>query len=215
MKHLHRLIVTSATYRMRSSAAGPDDPNLRRDGDNNFVWRMNPRRMEGEVIRDALLLLAGRLDATMGGPDLPIESAESGARRTIYYRVSRDERIPLLTQFDAPNVEDCYRRHETIVPQQALALTNSGLVLACAGRIAASIDREVGTEALPRNRAAFVVVAFERILGRHPSGAERAECASGLDQLARSFAGEKDPEARARSVLVHVLLNYNDFVTIR
>ena len=85
--------------------------------------------MEGEVIRDSLLFLAGRLDPTMGGPDLPIASAESGMRRTLYYRVARDERIPLLTMFDAPNVEECYRRDETIVPQQALAMTNSGMVL--------------------------------------------------------------------------------------
>ena len=52
LKHLHRLIVTSRAYRMRSSAEGTDDPNLRIDPDNHYVWRMNPRRMEGEVIRD-------------------------------------------------------------------------------------------------------------------------------------------------------------------
>src|SRR5438128_9506584 len=121
---------------MRSSAAGSGDPNVAIDADNCSAWRMNARRMEGEVIRDTLLFLAGRLDATMGGPDLPIAAAEAGTRRTLYYRVTRDERIPLLTMFDAPNVEDCYRRHETIVPQQALAMINSGMVLTRAGEIA-------------------------------------------------------------------------------
>jgi chemotaxis protein histidine kinase CheA len=219
LKHLHRLIVTSEAYRMRSSDTGPDDPNLRIDPDNRYAWRMDARRMEGEVIRDSLLLLAGRLDPTIGGPDLPIEFAEAGRRRTIYYRVARDERIPLLTAFDAPNVEDCYRRHETIVPQQALAMINSGMVLTRAGQIATEIEHELG--AAP-SRAAFVAAAFEDILGRAPSVAEQSECESALARLAGAFGSEgaaatpgRTPEARARSALVHVLLNHNDFITIR
>jgi hypothetical protein len=132
--------------------------------------------------------------------------------------VARDERIPLLTMFDAPNVEECYRRHETIVPQQALAMTNSGMVLTRAGEIAAAIDREVGGD--PATRSAFIVSAFERILGRPPTGAESPECETGLARLAGAFAAEPasnghTPEARARSALAHVLLNHNDFVTIR
>ncbi len=220
LKHLHRLIVTSRAYRMQSSAKGLDDPNLRIDADNHYVWRMNPRRMEGEVIRDSILLLASQIDSTMGGPDLAIQSAESGTRRTIYYRVARDERIPLLTLFDAPNVEDCYRRYETIVPQQALGMTNSGMVLTRAGQIAESIDREVGVDPSPSTRTAFVVSAFERILSRAPTQGEQSECESGLARLAHSFEAEsaqpaRTPEARARAALVHVLLNHNDFVTIR
>jgi hypothetical protein len=220
LKHLHRLIVTSQAYRMRSSTAGANDPNARIDPDNRHVWRMNVRRMEGEVIRDSLLFLAGRLDSRLGGPELPIDSAEAGARRTLYYRAARDDRIPLLTTFDAPNVEDCYRRNETIVPQQALALTNSGMVLIRAAQIAATIDHAVGDG--PESRTAFVTAAYERILGRPPTRAEQAECAAGLARLAEASRIEADgkatdrtPEARARSALVHVLLNHNDFVTIR
>jgi hypothetical protein len=220
LKHLHRLIVGSQAYRMRSSSAGVGEPNVRIDPDNRFVWRMNPRRMEGEVIRDTLLALAGRLDSRMGGPDLPIAAAEAGTRRTIYYRVARDERIPLLTLFDAPNVEECYRRHETIVPQQALAMTNSGMVLARAAEIAAAIDREVGGD--PSMRSRFIVSAFERILGRSPGAAEAGACAAALARLAGTFTAEAaqpapgpTPEGRARSALVHVLLNHNDFIMIR
>jgi hypothetical protein len=220
LKHLHRLIVRSQAYRMRSSAADPNDPNTKIDADNRFLWRMNTRRMEGEVIRDSLLFLSGRLDSRMGGPDLPVASAESGTRRSLYYRAARDDRIPLLTMFDAPNVEECYRRNETIVPQQALALTNSGMVLTRAAEIAAAIDREVAVE--PASRTAFVAAAFERILGRSPTRAEQAECEAGLTRLVEAFRAERGanasgltPEARARSALVHVLLNHNDFVTIR
>ena len=102
--------------------------------------------MEGEVVRDSILFLAGRLDPTIGGPDQPVASAEAGTRRTIYYRYASGDNIPLLSMFDAANVTECYRRHETIVPQQALALTNSGMVLTRAGDIASVIDSEVGGE---------------------------------------------------------------------
>ncbi|MGO9462547.1 MAG: PSD1 and planctomycete cytochrome C domain-containing protein [Isosphaeraceae bacterium] len=216
-KHLHRLILTSRAYRMRSSGDGKSAANVRIDPDNHYFWRMNIRRMEGEVVRDCVLFLAGRLDTQFGGPDRLVASAESGTRRTIYYRYASGDRIPLLDMFDAANVTECYRRHETIVPQQALALTNSGMVLTRAKDIASTIDREVGGGVSARG--AFVVSVFERVLGRAPTEAERTECAAGLAQLAEAFAPESknvaSPEARARSALVHVLLNHNDFVSIR
>ena len=108
---------------------------------------MNVRRMEGEVVRDSVLFLAGRLDPAIGGPDLPVASAEAGTRRTLYYRYASGDHIPFLTMFDAASVTECYRRPETIVPQQALALTNSGMILSRAGDIASVIDREVGGDA--------------------------------------------------------------------
>jgi hypothetical protein len=216
-KHLHRLIVTSRAYRMRSSESGPDDPNVNIDPDNRYVWRTNLKRMEGEVVRDSILLFAGHLDPRIGGPEQPVNDAETGTRRTIYYRYASGDTIPLLSMFDAANVTECYRRHETIVPQQALALFNSGMVLTRASEIAGVIDREVGSD--PSCRCGFVDSAFERILSRVPTEAERSECLSGLLRLVSAFASEgtmtATPETRARSALVHVLLNHNDFVTIR
>jgi hypothetical protein len=187
------------------------------DSDNQYFWRMNEHRMEGEVVRDCILNLAGSLDCKIGGPDQPVAAAETGNRRTIYYRYASGDNIPLLSTFDAANVTECYRRYETIVPQQALALTNSAMVLTRAAEIAALIEREVGSR--PTARPAFVAAVFERVLGRLPTDAERAECLSGLVRLATTFAAEpKSPlsaEGRARSALVHVLLNHNDFVSIR
>ncbi len=129
LKHLHRLILTSQAYRMSTASAGPASSNLAIDPDNRYIWRMNVRRMEGEVVRDCILLLAGRLDSAMGGADQPVAAAEAGVRRTIYYRYASGDNVPLLSMFDAANVTECYRRHETIVPQQALALINSAMVL--------------------------------------------------------------------------------------
>jgi len=121
--------------------------------------------------------------------------------------------------FDAPNVEECYRRDETIVPQQALALTNSAIALARAAEIATAIDTEVGESDSPSTRVAFVVSAFERFLCRPPTNAEQVECSKALDRLRDVFTAENRPgdapHHRARAALVHVLLNHNDFVSIR
>jgi hypothetical protein len=219
MKHLHRLIVTSEAYRRQSEGVHRQAENIRIDPDNHAFWRMNVRRMEAEVIRDSLLQLAGRLDSRIGGEDLPLASAETVSRRSIYFRYARGDRIPFLTVFDAPNVEECYRRDETIVPQQALALSNSSFALGQAAVIAASIDREVGATDKPAIRSAFVTSAFERLLGRTPTSAERSECIQALDHLRVVFDAESQtgqfPFQKARAALVHVLINHNDFVSIR
>ena len=216
MKRLHRLLVLSQTYRLRSSD-GADRESARRDDDNRFFWRMNPRRMEAEVIRDSLLALAGRSDFVLGGPDRPVAEADSTGRRTLYYRYARDDRILALTLFDAPSVQECYRRHETIVPQQALALLNSKLVLTCSGEIAALIDRDLAVAGDVEAPLAFIESAFERILARPPSTVEREESLRALDELRSLAAAEKDPapESHARAAFVHVLLNHNDFITVR
>jgi hypothetical protein len=219
MKHLHRLIVSSQAYQMQSAGGQAETVNARIDPDNHYLWRMNLRRMEAEVIRDTLLHLAGRLDTRMGGPDLPLASAETVNRRSIYYRYARGNRIPFLVMFDAPSVEECYRRDETIVPQQALALSNSSIALARAAEIATAIDKEVGDSDTPVTGAAFVVSAFERALGRAPTEGEHAECTAALERLRRVFASEGQAgttaHLKARAALVHVLINHNDFVSIR
>src|SRR5262249_57956603 len=62
MKEMHRLIVTSSTYRMTST---PDDADMRNDRDNVYLWRMNSRRLEAEEVRDCIFAVAGKLDLTM------------------------------------------------------------------------------------------------------------------------------------------------------
>jgi hypothetical protein len=234
MKRLHKLIVTSQAYRMQSSPQRTDDANRAIDPDNHYYWRMNPRRMEAEVIRDSLLHLAGRLDPARGGPAMPVAAAETGLRRTIYYHHARDNQMLFLTMFDAPSVEECYRRHETIVPQQALALSNSKMAFDRADEIAQVLTSQVGDG----STADFAIAAFELLLGRLPTEAERLAAIDGLERLTAietaDAASPKDatqtstqagakaagqgsttPRDRARAAFVHVLLNHNDFVTIR
>jgi mono/diheme cytochrome c family protein len=209
MKHIHRLIVTSNTYRMTSSGANAP-ANRALDPENRAYWRMNSVRMESQAIRDSLLSLAGDLDPSMGGPPVPVNAATS--RRSLYFVHSHNDQQKFLSIFDDANVLECYRRAESILPQQALALQNSRLAMGAAEKIAARLDTPERAA-----DAAFVRASFETILGQTPTGEEQSECVAALRELRTLADKEKrpDPARHARTALVHALLNHNDFVTIR
>ena len=217
-KALHRLMVTSRAYRMRSGADA-DSPNIPKDPDNRLLWRMNSRRMEAESVRDTLIFLTDNLDSSMSGPDLPVAMGEDGTRRTIYYRYARDDQMKFLTMFDAPNVDDCYRRRESIVPQQALAMSNSKVVLSRSRQLAALISEEVGSESTSEVIATFIVSAFERVIGRSPTIAEQDACVKAVAKFENSKAmealSESEAHQRARENIVHVIVNHNEFITVR
>jgi hypothetical protein len=148
MKRLHRIIVTSAVYRMTSSAAGASANDLALDPENKCLWRMNPIRMESEDIRDSLLCLSGELDASIGGPPIAVTD-EASKRRSVYFFHSHNDEQKFLSTFDEAGVLECYRRAESIVPQQALAMENSAMVMAAAGKIARRIEADAAK--FPRN----------------------------------------------------------------
>ena len=227
MKSLHRLIVTSAAYRMESSAPA-DDPDLGTDPDNRYLWRMNPRRMEAEAVRDSVLSVAGKLDPTTGGPDLDPAAGLTNYRRSVYFRTANEKQMVFLQVFDAPSPTECYRRSQSVVPQQALALANSPLALAMARSLAGDLSKEAGP---PDRDASFVAAAVRagagpRADGRGAGGvrtvlARAGGAAEGRPELTPFVGAEAaikpaaDPRHRAREDLVHVLLNHNDFVTMR
>jgi hypothetical protein len=212
MKHLHRLMVTSNAYRMSSSSAGAAATNRSADAANRCYWRMNPVRMQAEVIWDSLLSLAGELDPRLGGPPLPV-TEETSRRRSIYFVHSHNDHQRFLSMFDGASVLECYRRAESIVPQQALALENSKLALSASEKIAARLSRQPGSLGAKE----FVRAAFETILAGRPTAAEQAACEQALAEWMELHKKEKviDPKGRARANLVHALLNHNDFITIR
>ncbi len=193
-KALHRLLLTSQAYRMASTAGDESHPNAKADPDNLYLWRMNPRRMESEIVRDAILAVSGSLDTAAGGPE--IDNPDATLRRSLYIAHTPDIQVPFLKMFDSPNPVECYERSESVVPQQALALANSKLSRTEAERLA---------ERLAAAGVPFVNAAFERVLGRAPNDAERA--------AADRFLSTNT--ATARADLLHVLFNHNDFVTIR
>src|SRR5207249_3884666 len=146
------------------------------DLENVYYWRFNPRRMEAEVIRDATLFVAGSLDATRGGPDLDPNQGLILPRRSLYFRAAKEKKVQFLSLFDSPNPVECYRRSESIAPQQALAMANSTLTLAQARILAKQIADSPGTTSAEHASRRFIAAAFVRILCRQPTGEELATC---------------------------------------
>ena len=186
VKHMHRLIMTSAAYQ-RDSTREAD--NHSRDPGNRYLWRQTLRRLEGEAIRDAVYDVSGRLNREQGGRGFfPLIGGEavSGAsrpgrgwewsseadqsRRSVYTFVKRTMVAPFLESFDYSNTENPVgRRSSTTVAPQALSLLNSEEIKLQAQHLVSSLD--------PHHRQtsdAFVGSAFRRVLGRNPTNRETA-----------------------------------------
>jgi hypothetical protein len=205
MKHLHSLIVSSAAYRMSSSLDGGDKSAIA-DPQNQFWWRRIPMRLESQAIRDAVLTHAGTIDLTMGGPPvLPAQQAAS-RRRSLYFFHSNNSRNIFLATFDEALVTACYRREQSIVPQQALALANSSFVLDSSKTIAKRLGEGVTED------SQFIRKAFAVLLGIEASALEISKSEQALRSWEILPNGSVDD---ARANLVWVLINHNDFVTLR
>jgi hypothetical protein len=181
IKALHRLILTSETWR-QSSASRPE--GLSMDSGNSLLWRFAPRRIEAEVLRDSILQVAGALNIRRGGPGYedvreqhfnagryyhPIEVAgEKFNRRTIYRFSPRGARDALLDTFDCPDPSSTSpRRAVTTTPLQALSLSNNRFVWRMAETFAERLRKEAGAEVDSR-----VVLAWRLCLGRSPGEGE-------------------------------------------
>jgi len=209
-KHVHRLIVTSDTYRQQSR---PRADCAKVDADNRLLWRMKPRRLEGEAVRDAMLSAAGLLDRTVGGPGFsdyrernfngtayfdPFDPETPEARRRSLYRfLPRGGNPGLLDVLDCPDPASAApRRAVTTTPLQALALWNGAFALRVSDALAARLEREA-----PGDVAKQVGRAWLLTFGRGPTAAERASAqwlvrTAGLPALARA------------------LFNANEFLTV-
>jgi hypothetical protein len=249
MKHLHRMIVLSNTYRQSSSqlqreghriaahatgaVARPGTAAHAIDPENRFLWRMNARRMESEVVRDSILSASGQLDTAFGGPEIAESQGQESRRRSLYFRSTPNEKMAMLEVFDQANPNECYRRQESVMPQQSLALSNSVLCLNQSRLLARRLTSEAGSDSSLSCTSAFVVAAFEQVLSRAPTAEELRVCQKFLarhtalirsDQAKTAFSSTSgaaalapaaDSHIRARENLVHVLFNHNEFVTIR
>jgi hypothetical protein len=180
MKDLHRAILNSATYQMSSRQ---DSENYAKDGDNRWIWRMNPRRMDAEVWRDSLLDVCGELDLTVGGP--PTENIES-RRRTLYFKVSRNGDAfatdEFLRLFDFPLMRSSVaQRPSSIVPQQYLFLLNSPFMQQRAKSFAERMMKESNEDSVRVERAYQIL--YQR-------SASEKEHAIGLEFLGTSLSAE-------------------------
>jgi hypothetical protein len=192
MKKIHRIILTSETWKRSASNLHADPKTIKMDKKNQYYWRMNSRRMESQVVRDSLLHIAGKLDLKMGGPS--INPSPDSSRRALYFLHSRDQQSKFLATFDDAEILACYERTESIVPQQALALSN--------GKVPMQISEKLGTMG-PKENTPYIKELFQKILCRLPTDEELQECLLFLNKMPK------------RSRLAHALLTHNDFLTIR
>lgn len=240
LKAIHRLIVTSATYRQASTW---NEHNAEVDPENTLCWRMNRRRLEGEALRDAMLAVSGQLNGALGGPSVhPELPAELGVprggwpvsndiqqrnRRSVYIFLKRNLRYPLFSAFDAPDSnETCARRHQSTSAPQALMLLNSKIVQDLARAFADRVLQEAGKEP-----AHVVDRAYRLALGRSPDPQERdalltylhretgvvreKQSPKATSSLARPLPASIDPVYRsAVAGLCHALLNVNEFLYV-
>jgi hypothetical protein len=221
LKSMHRLIMLSATYRM--SSAG-NKAALAKDPQNGLLWRYDLRRLTAEEIRDSMLWAAGVLNEKMFGPPvyipLPPEvlatASNAGARwgksppeesrrRTIYVKVKRSLRPPLLTNFDAADTDSsCPVRFVSTVPTQALGMLNSREVNERAAEFARRLIRDA-----PDSPADRVQLALRLTTGRPPTGEEIAADVKFLDELQTEEALTAE---RALECYCLTLLNTNEFI---
>ncbi len=143
LKWLHREIMLSATYRQSSQ---PRTQPMDVDPTNQFLWRMNPRRMDIEAYRDSLLQASGKLDLTLYGPS---EDIDTGTRRTVYATISRGRSTAdIMKLYDVPApMAHIPARQPTLNPLQALFVMNSGFVQEQAAALAGQVEGEATPEA--------------------------------------------------------------------
>lgn len=196
LKDLQRLIVTSATWRQTS--APPEHPAWEIDGDNQWLWRANRRRLDAESVRDSVLAISGQLDRQLGGPsyrDLDVSTdgpnvffrdpkteIEPALRRRAIYRLwARSGSHPFLDSLDCadPSVSQP-RRAETITPVQSLTLLNNPLMEFAAAKLIErlTVEHEGPHESDAKALEPEVLVSqlFQSILGREPNTEEQAAC---------------------------------------
>lgn len=208
IKHLHRQILLSQTWRQDSA---PRPEGLSADADSRLLWRFPPRRLEAEGIRDSMLAVTGTLDRRVGGPGFNGFEVEAENvrhyfpktsygpedwRRMIYMTKVRQERESVFGIFDCPDASQVVpKRSRSTTPLQALNLLNSRFVLQQSSALVERLQREATTP------AEQVIRAYELCYGRPPTGEESA--------AALEFIAAVDWNQFARA-----LLNSNEFVFI-
>jgi hypothetical protein len=198
LKRLHKLIMTSSVYRQSSRRRDEGDAV---DADNRLLWRMPVQRMEAEVLRDAILAVAGKLNRKPFGSPVPVMADEVGQfvlgienlnagrpqgviplhgeefRRSVYVQARRSRPLGVLDTFDLPAMApNCTARSSSTVAPQSLMLMNSPFVARHAGNFARRIQKQVGDD-----RASQITLAWQLAYARRPSEEELASARSFLE----------------------------------
>lgn len=220
IKAMHRLILTSSTY--RQSSQKEDSRAVQIDPENELLWRFRRQRLEAEVIRDSILAVSGRLNHAWGGlpvfPPLPEGLDESqkvygvntwetshdaeGLRRSIYIFQRRAMNMPMMDTFDAlVSNTSCAQRRNSITPLQSLSLYNGEFANTEANYFANRIRNSSSED--PEDQ---IDLAFQIALSRSPTAAE-------LEKV-QALVGSAEPHEDSLLSLCRILLNVNEFVYI-
>lgn len=234
IKRLHRQILLSATYRQASFAeAGNEQASihfalaLERDPDNRWYSRFPRKRLQGELIRDALLAISGQFDRRYGGPSvrppLPPEltstllkgqwktsdSAADHHRRSVYIFARRNLRYPIFEVFDRPDAgATCAMRGQSTTAIQSLQMLNSQLTLTAAEHLSRTLIAELADNIQPQRSqlTGLVENLVQRVYG---SSATKRELVELVDML----SGHEDLEAQLKVICV-AMLNTSEFIYI-
>jgi cytochrome c553 len=225
-KAMHRLMMTSATYR-QSSAVTP--LQQQRDPENRWFSRMPLRRLDAESLYDTLLVVADRLDERRYGPADPVQVQRDGLvtpggnsrgwRRLIYVQHLRKNVPTHMENFDYPQMNpNCVQRRDSVVALQALELMNSATVHQLAEHFARRLRRQAGQDPARQIELGYLIA-----LGRQPGEEEKQVGLSALAGLTREWAKQRDvsgnPDAeaagqRALATYCHALLNSAGFLYV-
>jgi cytochrome c553 len=225
VKSLHRLMMTSSTYR-QSSAVTPDREKL--DPGNALYSRMPLVRLDAEALYDTLLLVAGRLDECRFGPADPVQvrpdglvtpaGSARGWRRLIYVRQARKQLPTHLENFDYPQMNpNCLERRDSTVAPQALHLMNNGMVHRLAEHFSQRVSREAGADVGKQIERVYWL-AMSRPPGREEMAVGLAALSTLTDQWAKhlSAAGKPSREAarKALATYCHAVMNSAGFLYV-
>jgi hypothetical protein len=229
LKRLHRMIVNSTAYR-QSSGHRPELDAV--DGDNRLLGRMNIRRLEAEVVRDAVLAVSGKLIDKPFGPPVPVSPDDVGQivlavdtrdsagrpsgkveslgddefRRSIYVQVRRSMPLGVLEPFDLPRMTpNCEERSASTAAPQSLLMMNNPFVIQQAELLANRVRENAGTDL-----AAQAKLAWRLVFGRTPS---ESDVQSGVEFLTVPDA-TAETSAAALNHFCHALLSSNGFLYV-
>lgn len=228
IKPLIRTLMLSAAYRQTSI---DDGRATQIDPDNKLLSRMRLRRLESEIVRDAILVANGKLDRTLGGPPLPLKVLPDGMvivdtkslpqgtnqfRRSLYVLARRNYHLSLLNTFDQPAVAtNCTARKPSAVVTQSLTMLNDKFIV----DQAAFLAERVVSDSADTSENTRIDRAFRLVLSRAPDDMEMAWCSELLKKQAQRLkAAEVADESAKRQALTHLchmLLNTNEFLYIQ
>jgi hypothetical protein len=227
IKQMHRLIMTSETYKMESAFS--QEVDLKTDPTNVYLWRFPPHRLEAEIIRDLTLSASGQLNPQAGGepffPAIPTslradqprgvweltKEEPSTWRRSVYAYVKRGLKYPMFEVFDEPDLNvTAERRAVSTVPTQALTLLNNEFTLIQAKYFADRVWKTAGA-----NPEKQVGEMYRIALSREPTASEMRQNVAFLQKRAEGAGGGDGAARSALGDLAHVLLNLNEFVYVK